>query len=73
MATIPSSKRGVREDIIDDHEHHNATFENTLTEKLLDAVLADRINHAPVQTVQNVQPQVDTGKYMLIRYSLKIH
>ena len=34
-------------------EHHNATFEHSLTEKLLDAVLSDKIGHH-VDTGTNV-------------------
>ena len=29
----------------DEEHHHNATFEHGLTEKLLDAVLSDKIGH----------------------------
>uniref|UniRef100_A0A7M5WW68 Uncharacterized protein n=1 Tax=Clytia hemisphaerica TaxID=252671 RepID=A0A7M5WW68_9CNID len=29
----------------DEEHHHNATFEHSLTEKLLDAVLSDKIGH----------------------------
>jgi len=30
---------------MDEEHHHNATFEHSLTEKLLDAVLSDKIGH----------------------------
>ena len=35
-----------RHEELDEEHHHNATFEHSLTEKLLDAVLSDKIGHS---------------------------